>query len=152
MSSLEETLKQDLIASLKQGDQDGTNALRFLISQIQYARIEKQEDLTDDDVMAVLVKQAKGRRESIEAFQAGGRDDLAEKEQRDLAVIERYLPELLGEDEIRNVIREIISAEEFSGPADIGRLMKGAMTRLKGQADGKLVNRLAGEELQRNAE
>ncbi len=152
MSSLEETLKQDLIASLKQGDQDSTNALRFLISQIQYARIEKQEDLTDDDVMAVLVKQAKGRRESIEAFQAGGRDDLAEKEQRDLAVIERYLPELLGEDEIRNVIREIISAEEFSGPADIGRLMKGAMTRLKGQADGKLVNRLAGEELQRNAE
>ncbi len=152
MSSLEETLKQDLIASLKQGDQDGTNALRFLISQIQYARIEKQEDLTNDDVMAVLVKQAKGRRESIEAFQAGGRDDLAEKEQRDLAVIERYLPELLGEDEIRNVIREIISAEEFSGPADIGRLMKGAMTRLKGQADGKLVNRLAGEELQRNAE
>ncbi len=152
MSSLEETLKQDLKASLKQGDQDSTNALRFLISQIQYARIEKQEDLTDDDVMAVLVKQAKGRRESIEAFQAGGRDDLAEKEQRDLAVIERYLPELLGEDEIRNVIREIISAEEFSGLADIGRLMKGAMTRLKGQADGKLVNRLAGEELQRNAE
>ena len=152
MSSLEDTLHEDLKASLKQGDQDAIHALRFLISQIQYARIEKQDDLTDADITAVLAKQAKARREAIDAFRAGGRDDLADKEQRDLGVIERYLPEQLGEDEIRMVVREIIGEEGLSGPADMGRLMKSAMARLKGEADGKLVNRLAGEELQRNAE
>ncbi len=152
MSNFEETLQRDLKASLKQGDKVGINAIRFLISQINYARIEKQDELSDEEIMAVMQKQARGRRESIEAFQSGGRSDLAEKEQRDLAVIERYLPDMMEEDGIQVLLREIIGEEGFSGPADMGSLMKSAMARLKGQADGKVVSRLAGEELQRIAE
>jgi uncharacterized protein YqeY len=152
MSDLEAQLQQDLKAALKGGVSERAGAIRYLISQIQYARIEKGDDLTDQDVLTVLAKQAKSRRESIEAFRAGGRDDLAARETIDLEVVEGYLPEQLGEDEIRSVIREIITEEEISGPADLGRLMKGAMARLKGQADGKVVNRLAGEELERTAD
>ncbi|MFC1499922.1 GatB/YqeY domain-containing protein [Candidatus Zixiibacteriota bacterium] len=152
MSNLDKTLQQDLNESLKKGDHDSINALRFLISRIQYARIEKQDDLTDQDIIAVIAKQAKSRRESIEAFEAGGRDDLVEKETRDLAVIERYLPEMLGEHAVRDVIRRIILQEECSGIADMGKLMKGVMAELKGKADGKLVSRLASEELQRDTD
>jgi uncharacterized protein YqeY len=149
MSILDEKLHEDLKASLKAGDQDRINALRFLISQIQYADKEKGETLSDEDVLAVLAKQAKSRREAIEAFQVGGREDLVEKELKDLAIVESYLPEQLGEDEIRESIRGIIRDEEISGPSDMGRLMKSAMALLKGKADGKVVNRIAGEELHR---
>ena len=152
MSNLDKTLQQDLNASLKKGDHDSINALRFLISRIQYARIEKQDELTDQEVLAVISKQAKSRRESIEAFRSGGRDDLVEKETRDLEVIERYLPELLGEDAVRDVIRRVIEKQEYSGIADMGKLMKDVMAELKGQADGKLVNQLASEELQRESD
>ncbi len=152
MSNLDKTLHQDLNESLKKGDHDSTNALRFLISRIQYARIEKQDELTDQEVLAVISKQAKSRRESIEAFRSGGRDDLVEKETRDLEVIERYLPELLGEDAVRDVIRRVIGEQEYSGIADMGKLMKDVMAELKGQADGKLVNQLASEELQRESD
>ncbi len=152
MSNLDKTLHQDLNESLKKGDHDSTNALRFLISRIQYARIEKQEELTDKDILAVISKQAKSRRESIDAFRSGGRDDLVEKETRDLEVIERYLPEQLGEDAILDVIRKVIHEQECSGIADMGKLMKGAMAELQGQADGKTVSRLAGEELHRGSE
>ncbi|MFC1595422.1 GatB/YqeY domain-containing protein [Gemmatimonadota bacterium] len=145
-------LQQDLKESLKQGDHDRTSAIRFLISRIQYARIEKQEELTDQDILAVISKQAKSRRESIDAFRAGSREDLAEKETRDLEVILRYLPAQLGEDAIREVIRGIIRDEGFSGPADMGSLMKGAMAKLQGQADGKLVSQLASKELQRDSD
>ncbi len=152
MSNLDKTLQQDLNASLKKGDHDSINALRFLISRIQYARIEKQDELTDQEVLAVISKQAKSRRESIEAFRSGGREDLVEKETRDLEVIERYLPELLGEDAVRDVIRRVIGEQEYSGIADMGKLMKDVMAELKGQADGKLVNQLASEELQRESD
>ncbi|MFC1629414.1 GatB/YqeY domain-containing protein [Gemmatimonadota bacterium] len=150
MSSLDKTLQRDLNESLKRGDHDSINALRFLISRIQYARIEKQDELTDQDILAVISKQAKSRRESIDAFRSGGRDDLVEKETRDLEVIERYLPELLGEDDVREVVRKIIREQGYGDISDMGMLMKGAMAELKGQADGKLVNRLASEELQRD--
>ena len=149
MSSLDEKLRHDLKVSLKEGDHDRINALRFLLSQIQYAGKEKGETLSEAAILAVLAKQAKSRREAIDAFREGGREDLVEKELKDLEVVESYLPAQLGEDEIRETIRELIRDEGISGQSDLGRLMKSAMARLKGKADGKVVNRIAGEELHR---
>ncbi len=149
MSSLFETIQSDLKDALKSGDRARTGALRFVISQIQYARIEKREGLTDDEVLAVLTRQAKGRRESIEAFEQGGRADLVAKESYELTLIESYLPAQKSEAEIRNVLKTIIAAESLAGPADLGRLMKTAMAQLRGQADGGVVNGLARDELQR---
>jgi uncharacterized protein YqeY len=152
MSNLIETLQAELKESLKEGDRERTGALRFLLSEIHNARIEKQEELEDADVVSVLKKQAKKRRESIDAFREGGRDDLVEKETRELEVIEKHLPEQMGEDEVRDLLRSIITEEGLGGMSDMGRLMKNAMERLKGQADGSLVSRLASEELQRSGD
>lgn len=147
MPNLIEKLQADLKSSLKSGEKERANSIRFLISQIQYARIEKMEELTDEDVISVLSKQAKNRKESIDAFREGDRDDLVDKETRELEIIESYLPEQLGESEIRKILKTVIEEEGLGGMSDMGRLMKSAMARLKGQADGSLVSELAQEEL-----
>ena len=152
MSSLIEALQKELKESLKEGDRERAGSLRFLLSEIQYARIEKMDELDDDDVVAILGKQARNRRESIDAFREGGRNDLVEKESRELEIIEKYLPEQLGEDEIRELLRTIISDEGLGGMSDMGRLMKNAMERLRGRAEGNLVKNLAVEELQRSGD
>jgi len=149
MSQLLEKLQQDLKSSLKGGDKDRTGALRFLISQIQYARIEKQSDLDDADIIRVLGKQAKNRKETIDACREAGRHELQEKEERELAIIEEYLPGQIDEDEIREILRSVIAEEGLTGSADMGRLMKNAMPRLQGRAEGNLISQLAKEELQR---
>ncbi len=149
MSQLIEKLQLDLKTSLKGGDKERTGALRFLISKIQYARIEKQDDLDDSDVLRVLSKQARERRESIEACHEAGRDELLGKEERELAIIEEYLPEQMGEEEIREILHSTIESDSLSGMSDLGHLMKSAMPRFQGRAEGSLVSRLAKEELQR---
>lgn len=149
MSHLLKKLQEDLKTSLKGGKKERTSALRFLISQLQYARIEKQADLEDKDVLRVLSKQAKSRRESMEAFEKAGRLELYDKEKRELGVIEEYMPEQLGEEEIRKVLRSLIVDEGLEGITDLGSLMKDAMPRLQGRAEGSLVSQLAKEELQR---
>ena len=149
MSGLLDKLQHDLKASLKGGDKERTGTLRFVISQIQYARIEKQADLDDTDVLKVLGKQAKRRKESMEAFKSAGRLELFEKEERELGIIEEYLPEQLGEGEIREVLLSVIADEGLTGISDMGRLMKNAMPRLQGRAEGNAVSQLAKEELQR---
>lgn len=149
MSQLIEKLKLDLKTSLKGGNKERTGALRFLISKIQYARIEKQEDLDDSDVLRVLGKQAKERKESIDAYREAGRDDLLDKEKRELEIIEEYLPEQMGAEEIGEILHSIIESESLSGMSDLGRLMKSAMPRFQGRAEGSLVSQMAKEELQR---
>jgi len=149
MSQLIEKLQLDIQTSLKGGNKERTGALRFLVSKIQYARIEKQDDLEDSDVLRVLNKQARERRESIDAFRVAGRTDLLDKEERELAIIEEYLPEQLKEEEIRETLHSIIENEKLSGMSDLGLLMKNAMPRFQGRAEGSLVSQLAKEELQR---
>ncbi len=148
MSEVLRTIQQDLRSALKGGDRARVGALRFLVSQIQYARIAKQADLTDEDVLAVLAKQAKNRKESIEAFRQGGRQDLVDKESRELTLIEAYLPAQVGVDEIRERIRAVIAAEGLQGAADLGRLMKTVMAEFRGRADGSVISRIAREELE----
>jgi uncharacterized protein YqeY len=148
MSTLLTDIQSDLKSALKAGDRQRVDALRFLISQIQYARIEKREDLTDDEVIGVLGKQARSRKESIEAFEQASRGDLVAKERLGLSVIEEYLPEQLTEEEISGELAAIVAEEGFSGPQEMGRLMKKAMIRLHGRAEGSLVSRIAKEILE----
>ncbi len=148
MSTLIANIQSDLKSALKAGEKERVGALRFLISQVQYARIEKQDELTDDDVIGVLSRQARSRKESIEAFEQGGRDDLVAKERLELELIEGYLPEQLTEKEIAAELDAIITEEGLSGMGDLGKLMKSAMARLHGRVDGSVVSRMAKETLQ----
>ncbi len=145
--SLESRIDQDLIEALKAGEKAKLTVLRGLKSDIKYKRIDKGEDLTDDDVIGVLSTCAKKVRDSIEQFGRGGRDDLVKKEQFELSIIQSYLPEQISEEKIREIVAAAIAESEADSPAKIGLVMKIVMPQLKGQADGKMVNKLAMEML-----
>jgi uncharacterized protein len=145
--SLLETIDKQLIEALKSGDKIRVSVLRGLKSDLKYRRIEKGEELTEDDVTAVVSASAKRHRDSIQQFAKGGRDDLVQKEQAELNIIQSYLPEQLDEDEIRRLIAEAIEETGADSPGQLGQVMKAVMPKVKGRADGKLVNRVAAEML-----
>ncbi len=145
--SLQERIQEDLKAALRQHDATRTNVLRMLKAAIRNAEIDQQVVLDDAGVLAVLDKAAKQRRESIEAYRQGGRQDLVAAEESELHLIEAYLPRQLGEAEIRAAVDQALAELGAQGPADMGRVMKVLMERLRGQADGKLVSNLVRQAL-----
>jgi len=135
-------IDEELKSALKAGDKLKATVLRGLKSDIKYRQIDLGRDMTDGDILATLQSAAKRRRDSIEQFKKGGRDDLVDKESRELELIEGYLPEQLSEDKIREHIQASLEATGASSPEQMGAVMKDLMPRLKGQADGKLVSQL----------
>lgn len=127
---------------MKAKDGNRVSVLRFLLSSIQNREIEKKDALDDDEVLSEISSSAKRRRESIEAFKEGDRADLVEKEEAELAVLQEYLPEQLSPDEIRGVVEEVVKAVGAESASDLGKVMKELMPRLRGRADGKLVNEI----------
>jgi len=126
-------------ASAKAQDVIKRDTLRFALAAIHNEEVAKRRDLTDEEVTVVLGKQAKMRRESIEAFSKGGRDELAAKERAELAIVESYLPQQLGRDEIASLAKAAIAETGAASPADQGKVMQKLMPQVKGRADGKLV-------------
>jgi len=139
--SLRDQIQQDLIAAMKARETEKLGVLRMLKSAIGAFEVSGKTkiDATADDVLAIVQREAKKRKESIRQFEEGGREDLAAAERAELEIIEHYLPEMLGEDEVRVVVTEVIADMGASGPSDMGKVMGAAMGRLKGQADGGLV-------------
>jgi uncharacterized protein len=148
--SLKEKLISDLKDAMKSGETLKRDTLRLLDSAIKNVEIEKQkreEGLSDEEVLEVISRAVKQRNDSIKQFIDGGRPELAEKEQAELDILKTYLPEQMSEDEIRVVVKEIISAAGIVSPADIGKIMGQAMGKMKGKADGNIVKKIVGEEL-----
>lgn len=140
--SILDTLQNDMKLAMKNKDQLTLSTIRLVKSSVSYAQIEKGRELTDDEVMAVIMKEAKQRRESIDAAKAGGREDIAEQEGAELNVLQRYLPEQLSEDEIEAIVREIVSEVGAADIKDRGKVMGPVMQKTRGRADGKLVNQV----------
>jgi hypothetical protein len=138
-------IDQDLKEALKGGNKQKVTVLRGLKSDIKYRQIELKEELTDEQVTEVLASSAKKRRESIEQYAAAGRQDLVDKEKFELDVIQEYLPEQLSEDELRTLVTGAIAESGAASPKDMGKVMKILMPKIKGKADGKLVNKLVSE-------
>ena len=143
MSELVTRLQADLNASRKAQDKSATLLLGTIISDIKNRRIELKRDLADADVVEVLRKGIKRRRESVEMYEKGGRDDLAAKERAEVALLEKYLPPQVGEDELRSAVRGAIAA----GATNIGAVMGSVVPRFKGRAEGAAINAIAREEL-----
>ncbi len=141
-------IENDLKESLKSGDKNRVSILRMVKSDVKYREIEKEDPLTDEDIQTILRSFSKKARESIDQFTKAGRDELAEKEKAELAVIQEYLPEQISEEDVRKTVRDIIDETGAAGVKDMGRVMKTVMAKLKGQADGKLVNNLVKEALE----
>lgn len=140
-------IQEDLKRSMKAKDGNRVSVLRFLLSSIQNREIEKRDALDDEEVLAEITTSAKRRKESMEAFGEGGRMDLVEKEAAELAILQEYLPEQLSPDEIRGVVQEVVEAVGAKTASDLGKVMKELMPRLRGKADGKLVNEIVQEAL-----
>ncbi|OGC54189.1 glutamyl-tRNA amidotransferase [candidate division WWE3 bacterium RIFCSPHIGHO2_01_FULL_48_15] len=142
-------IKEDLITALKSGETFKAETLRYVIAAIHNAEIAKGKDaqLSEEELIQVLQKQVKQRQESIEAYQKGGRSDLAEKEQKESDLIKTYLPAQMSEEEIRTLAQEAVKGSGASGPADMGKVMAVLMPKVKGKADGATVSRIVRESL-----
>lgn len=138
--SLREELKKSLVEAAKARDQVRLDTIRAVQSAIRYKEIDKKGELTDPEILSVIGTLCKQRRESIEQYTQGGRADLAEKESRELSILEKFLPAQLSRPEIEKIVGEVIAQTGASGAAAMGQVMKEAMKRLAGQADGKIVN------------
>lgn len=143
--NLQTRIGEDLKFAMKAGDTVRVSVLRLLRSALSYRQIDKGSDLTDEDVVEVIDKEAKKRRESVAAFRSGGRNELAEKEQQELIILENYLPAALSDKEINLVVDEVITSIQQSGnqSPNLGQIMGQVMRKLKGQrADGNKVREL----------
>ena len=148
---ISERLADDLKRALKAGEKDKVSVIRMIKAAIQNKEIEKGDALSDEEIYSVLMSLAKRGKDSIEQFSKGGRQELADKEARELAIIQAYLPQQLTEGEIRGIIKEAIEEVGAGGPGDMGRVMKSVMLKIKGQADGRLVSELVKKTLENNS-
>jgi uncharacterized protein YqeY len=140
--SLDAKLREDMKLAQKSKDELRLSTIRLILSSVSYARIDKGEELTDDEVLDVLGKAAKQRRETIEAALQGGRQDMAAKEQAELDIIKAYLPEQLGEAEVEALARQIAAEVGATSIQDRGKVMGPLMQKVRGRADGKLANQV----------
>lgn len=140
--SLAETVKQDLTTAMKAGDKPRVGALRLVLSELQKAA----KDGSDDE-LAVLRRERKRRLESASAFRDGDREELAVGEEAEAAIIAEYLPAELGDEELRAIVDQAVTETGAASPKDLGGVMKLAMERVAGRADGKRVSAMAREAL-----
>lgn len=138
-------IQDDLKRSLKAKDGTRVSVLRFLLAAVKNREIEIKQPLSDDEILMEISSSAKRRRESIEAFKDGGRQDLVDKEEAELAILAEYLPEQISAEDVRKIAEEIIEAVDARSSADIGKVMKEIMPRVRGKADGKIVNQIVKE-------
>ena len=143
--SLREQLDADLLKAVRSKDELRRSALRLIKASVQSDEKSLGKALGDDGVIQVLSREAKRRRESIDAFQKGNRPDLVEREEAELALISSYLPQQLSAEEITEIARSVIGETGAGGPGDRGKVMGRLMPQVKGKADGKLVSQIVGE-------
>jgi len=140
---MEDKLRDDMKNALKTGQKERLSTLRTVLAQIKDERIKKKSDLSDEDIISVLMRALKSRKDSIEMYKQGDRQDLVDKETAELEVIQSYLPEQMSEEDVKKIIAEIVESSGATEMKDIGKIMGPAMAKLKGKADGKLVQQIA---------
>lgn len=145
--TLKEQLTQNMKTAMKEKDQIRLGTIRLLRSAIKNREIELGQELGDEEVIKVISTAVKQRKESIEQFQKGGREELVQKEQAELAVLQSYLPQQMSEEEIIALVKEAIEAVSATSMKDMGKVMKYIMPKAQGRADGKVINQLVKNQL-----
>lgn len=138
--TLNERIESAMRDAMRARDEQRTQTLRMAMAAAHNQKIARGRDLTDDEVVDVLTKQVKQRRESIDMYRAGGREDRAAAEEAEAAILAEFLPEQLSEDEITTMAREAIAETGAATPADMGRVMGRLAPHTKGRADGRMVS------------
>jgi uncharacterized protein YqeY len=142
---LQEKLMTDLREAMKSGDKIRLEVLRMVRASIKNAEIAQQKSLDDPDILGIIAKEGKQRRESIAEFKKANRQDLVDKEEAELAILLEYLPEQISREEIVATARRVIEEVEACGPGDKGKVMQKLMPQLKGKAEGREINEVVTE-------
>jgi uncharacterized protein YqeY len=137
---IQQKITEDLKQAMKSGDTVKRDTLRMLLSSVKNAEGAKMASLDEGEVLSVISKEVKRHLESIDAFKKGNRADLVTKEEAELKILQAYLPAQISRDEIVKAVQEVIGAVGATGPGDKGKVMQQLMPKLKGKADGKLIN------------
>ncbi len=147
--SLKETLNQDLIAAMKAHEEVKLRALRMAKAAIMNFEVAGKEkvEAKDEDVLQIVKKEVKKREDSIQQFEQGGRSDLAAAEREEMEVLKAYLPEMMGEDQLRDIVKATVAELGAGAPSDMGKVMGAVMGKVKGQADGAVVRKMVQEAL-----
>ncbi|MBA4600760.1 GatB/YqeY domain-containing protein [Thermoactinomyces mirandus] len=145
--SLTRQLDQDMKLALKNKDKNRLSTIRMLKSAIKKEEIDKKRSLNDDEVIAVIMREVKQRKDSIAQYEKAGRDDLADKEKAEIEVLSAYLPEPMSEEELRALVKQVIQEVGAASKADMGKVMGAIIPKVKGRAEGRQVNRIVQEML-----
>jgi len=145
VATLSETIRSEMLDATRARDNVRRDTLRLLVAAVENGRIDAGHELSDDETLRVLQKEAKQRRESIEEYRKGNREDLVQQEQQELEIIQTYLPEQLSEDEVRRLVEETISEVGATGADDLRNVMGPLMKKLEGRADGRVANAMVRE-------
>ena len=144
---LKEQIEQNLVDAMKRHDDNTVSTLRMLKSAIKNGEIQKQKEFDDADTTGVIQSQIKSRRDSVDLYKKGNRPELAEKEQAEIDILVKYLPEQMDENAVREIVKKAIAETGASGIQDMGKVMGKIMPEVKGKADGSMVSNIVKSEL-----
>ena len=148
--SIKERLKTDLITAMKAKEQQKVDCIRFVNAAIKKVEVDTRKDLDDAAVSGILMNLAKQRRDSIDQFRKGGREDLAAKEESELALIQAYLPKQMSADDLGKLVESVIAETGAKGMKDMGNVMKAVMAKTAGPAEGGAVSAMVKQKLSGN--
>ena len=140
--SLLKNITNEMYSSMKSGDKEKANTLRTLISKLKDQQIKLREDISDEETLKVIKTLVKQRRESAEIYSKAGREELAEKENFEISILDNYLPKLMSDEDVLSLIKKIVDETNAKYLSDIGKVMPLVMQRGKGKVDGKIANRI----------
>jgi uncharacterized protein YqeY len=144
---LREQIDADIKDAMKSGEKDKVSALRMLSAALKNKQIDKRAPLTDSEIVDTVRSLIKQRKDSVEQFAKGGRQDLVDKETSEIAILEVYLPQQMAREEVEKIVREVIGQTGAQGAKDMGKVMKALVPLLAGRADNKLVSELVKQSL-----
>lgn len=144
---MKEKILEDLKSAMKSQDKEKLSVIRMVKGAISLEEINKKIELSDDDIIAIIAKQIKTRKESIVDFEKGNRQDLVEQTKREIEILNQYMPQQFSKEEIRNILNEIFDQVQPKGISDMGKVMKEASSRFKGRADMSSVSQMIKDRL-----
>ncbi len=143
--SLFKKIQDDMYTAMKAGEKETTNTLRTTLSKLKDKQIDKRDELSEEEIIKIIQTLVKQRKESIELFTKGGRDELAETEKNEINLLTNYLPQMIPDEEIKNIVENVINEISATSLSDMGKIMPEVMKRGRGLIDGKTAQKLVQE-------
>jgi uncharacterized protein YqeY len=140
-------LQEEMKAAMKSGDKDKLSTIRMLISEIKKVQIDSKKELSDEEIISILQKYIKQRKEAYTQYEQAGRKDLAEKELKEIEIVQQFLPPPLSEEELIKIVEGTIQEVGVSSIKDMGKVVKAVMDKVKGRAEGSLISKIVKEKL-----